>query len=156
MKINKIKLHNYRQYYNEQVISIPEKGKIIIIRGENGAGKTNLISGLTWCLYNEKTNIKELINDKALDEAPAGKKVEMYIEIHFKHDDILYIIKRNISVINSLTDQLKPNEKYNLQKIKDGTIQESIDDEVASMGQGSKLLLKMIITRMLVTQLKIS
>lgn len=130
MKINKIKLFNYRQYYNDQVISIPENGKIIIIRGENGAGKTNLINGLTWCLYNEKTSIKELINDKALNEAQAGKQVEMYIEIHFKHDDILYLLKRNISVINSLTDQLKTNEKYTLQKIKDGTIQESIDDEI--------------------------
>ncbi len=44
MIINKIKICNYGPYYGEQEINITNNKKIIIIKGENGAGKTNLIN----------------------------------------------------------------------------------------------------------------
>lgn len=95
MQIRKIRFHNYRQYYGEQDIHVPEKGKFIIVRGENGAGKTNFINGLTWCLYNEKADLLELFNDKAINEAKINNNIVMSVAIHFEHKGETYQITRS-------------------------------------------------------------
>jgi len=71
MRITKIKLNNYKQYYGEQIVEVPKEGKIIIIQGENGAGKTNLLNGLTWALYNGKMDRERLFNDFREGKIPA-------------------------------------------------------------------------------------
>lgn len=56
MKIEKIKIKNFRQYYGDIEIDIStEKDKnIILIGGKNGYGKTNFLLSLVWCLYGQK------------------------------------------------------------------------------------------------------
>lgn len=129
MRIHKIKLYNYRQYYGEQIINVPRDGKIVILRGENGAGKTNLINGLTWCLYNEEANIKELINDKAISDTKQGSNIEMFIEIHFDHDGISHILKRLVIAKKNLDNSLKIDKESKLDKMRDGT-QETVQEEI--------------------------
>jgi DNA sulfur modification protein DndD len=55
MKITKIILNNFRQYYGENIIELqPNYEKnIILIGGKNGYGKTNFLLSLVWCLYGE-------------------------------------------------------------------------------------------------------
>lgn len=129
MRIHKIKLYNYRQYYGEQIINVPSNGKIVILRGENGAGKTNLINGLTWCLYNEETNIKELINDKAISDAKPGSNVDMLIELHFDHDGISHILGRRVVAKKNLDNSLKIDKESKLDKMRDGT-KETVQEEI--------------------------
>lgn len=56
MRINKIKLHNFRQYYDTVEIDLKtdENKNIVLIGGKNGFGKTNLLIALVWCLYGDK------------------------------------------------------------------------------------------------------
>ena len=53
MRIEKIKLYNYRLYkgLNQIVFPKDEKKNIYVIYGENGFGKTTLLQSLMWCLY---------------------------------------------------------------------------------------------------------
>ena len=55
MKINRITLTNFRQYYGKNIVDLPVESKrnIIVIGGKNGYGKTNLLVSLVWCLYGE-------------------------------------------------------------------------------------------------------
>lgn len=55
MKINKITLNNFRQYYGHNPIEVTTSGdkNIILIGGKNGYGKTNFLLSLVWCLYGE-------------------------------------------------------------------------------------------------------
>ncbi len=55
MKINKISLKNFRQYYGENTIELAttHNRNIILIGGKNGYGKTNFLMSLVWCLYGE-------------------------------------------------------------------------------------------------------
>ncbi|GGH72708.1 DNA sulfur modification protein DndD [Filimonas zeae] len=55
MKINKIILTNFRQYYGENCIDVcPENERnIVLIGGKNGYGKTNFLLSLVWCLFGE-------------------------------------------------------------------------------------------------------
>lgn len=53
MRIEYIKLYNYRLYkgLNQIVFPKDEKKHIYVIYGENGFGKTTLLQSLMWCLY---------------------------------------------------------------------------------------------------------
>ena len=53
MRIEHIKLYNYRLYKGINQIDFPKDAKknIYIIYGENGFGKTTFLQSLIWCLY---------------------------------------------------------------------------------------------------------
>ncbi|MDB5056437.1 MAG: dndD, partial [Bacilli bacterium] len=55
MKIDKINLINFRQYYGGNTLDLATAGNknIVLIGGKNGYGKTNFLMSLVWCLYGE-------------------------------------------------------------------------------------------------------
>ncbi|WP_296808570.1 AAA family ATPase [uncultured Methanobrevibacter sp.] len=56
MIIESIKIENFRQYKGPIKVdfSLDKDKNFTIIRGTNGAGKTNLLNALTWCLYGKE------------------------------------------------------------------------------------------------------
>ena len=56
MKISKIVLDNFRQYYGNVAIDLDTNSSknIVIVGGKNGYGKTNFLLSIVWCLYGEK------------------------------------------------------------------------------------------------------
>jgi DNA sulfur modification protein DndD len=56
MKINRITLNNFRQYYGMNSIDLTANTNqnIILIGGKNGYGKTNFLLSLVWCLYGDE------------------------------------------------------------------------------------------------------
>lgn len=56
MKISKIVLDNFRQYYGNVPIELDTNNSknIVIVGGKNGYGKTNFLLSIVWCLYGEK------------------------------------------------------------------------------------------------------
>lgn len=56
MKLSKIEINNFRQYYNAVNIDLSTNSdqNIVVIGGRNGYGKTNLLLSIVWCLYGEK------------------------------------------------------------------------------------------------------
>jgi DNA sulfur modification protein DndD len=56
MKISKIVLENFRQYYGNVPVSLETQGdrNMVIVGGKNGYGKTNFLLSIVWCLYGEK------------------------------------------------------------------------------------------------------
>lgn len=56
MKISKIILKNFRQYYGEVSVDLETDNEknIVIIGGKNGFGKTNFLLSIVWCLFGEK------------------------------------------------------------------------------------------------------
>ncbi len=81
VKIKRITLKNFRQFYDEQTIHIStDKDKsVTIIHGENGFGKTTLLNAIYWCLYGE------LIADDGYDivskEAKNEHKYKSFVEL---------------------------------------------------------------------------
>ncbi|MDW7669904.1 MAG: AAA family ATPase, partial [Bacillota bacterium] len=57
MKLNRIKLKNFRSFGGEHDIdlNIKESKNIILIGGKNGAGKSSLFEGMKLCLYGPLT-----------------------------------------------------------------------------------------------------
>src|SRR3989304_2712054 len=56
MKISKIVLDNFRQYYGNVTIDVDTNSNrnIVIVGGKNGYGKTNFLLAIVWCFYGEK------------------------------------------------------------------------------------------------------
>ena len=101
MKISRIILNNFRQYYGSISIDLDttEDKNIILIGGKNGYGKTNFLISLVWCFYGEKITqidetfkkevqkdsnyqkfIKQTLNWISLDEGNYEFSVEVQID----------------------------------------------------------------------------
>lgn len=99
MKINFIKLENYRQYKDVKIeFSTSENQNLTIIQGANGAGKTNLLNAITWCLYGKEKHLEEkykgypLVNTMTLNELEPGKKCNVGILVQMKDEEDKKII----------------------------------------------------------------
>jgi len=120
MKIDFIKLKNYRPYLDETIyFSDDEKTQnFTIIQGPNGAGKSSLLNSITWCLYGKEINLKEtqkglpVFNTQAFDNLDINKIIEARVEVHLldkeglKHNFIRSIRYRKS---NNGEEQIIPN-----------------------------------------------
>jgi len=101
MKIDNLRLINFRQYYGEQAIRFAPDGprNVTVINGNNGAGKTSLFLALNWCLYGDKaidTPIGELTNKRALFEAAPNVEVQTQVQLRFRHKAMRYVATRTL------------------------------------------------------------
>ena len=95
MKLEYLKLKNFRQYYGEQTIrfACDSPRHVTVIHGINGAGKTSLFTALNWCLYGKDTGkLGEFVSKRAMNEHTG--MVEAGVELCFKHENIRYVAER--------------------------------------------------------------
>lgn len=99
MKIKKLVLNNFRQFYGETTIefSTDNENNISVIHGENGGGKTSLLNAFKWALY-EVTDLdtgdRKLLNQQAEIETKNGENVDLSVLVEFEHEKIIYNAKR--------------------------------------------------------------
>lgn len=99
MILNRIKLINFRQYYDvvEIKFATSESKNVTVIHAENGVGKTALLNAIKWCFYetftNNFRNPKDLVNFEAAKE---GKKT-CSVEIEFEEDGEVFLIIRHFN-----------------------------------------------------------
>ena len=64
MIIESIKIENFRQYKGpiDLKFSLDKNKNFTIVKGTNGAGKTNLLNAITWCLYDEELHKPDTVS----------------------------------------------------------------------------------------------
>jgi DNA sulfur modification protein DndD len=104
MKISKIILENFRQYYGNNEIDLQTHGNknLVLIGGKNGFGKTNFLIAIVWCLYGEKitqidegfkrevqkdTNYQKFIKQSLNWTSKSENNTVFSVEIHFMEID---------------------------------------------------------------------
>lgn len=96
MKLLKLIVNNFRQFYDKNVIvfSTDSEKNITLIHGENGLGKTTLLNAVLWCFYEKFTsdfeNQHEVVNLHSLAKGNMNASVEIY----FEHEGEQFYIKR--------------------------------------------------------------
>jgi len=108
MRISEVELVNYRQYRGIIRVELmyDKQLNINVIQGVNGAGKTNFLNAINWCLYDEEENIDKyagkkqpLTNDAELNNLMSGDALTTKVTIKMVDEsDRLYVFERSIVV----------------------------------------------------------
>ncbi len=97
MIIQSIELINFKSYRGSHTLNMSvEPGKpLVIIRGQNGHGKTSILEAILWCLYGDAAfggmeSVYERLNNDAKD---AGESMEVCLKLNRK-DETWNIVRR--------------------------------------------------------------
>lgn len=135
MKIEQINLKNYRQYRDVTIVfSTSDDESLTVIEGANGAGKTNLLNAVTWCLYGREKHLEKkykglpLINTATLGELESGKRCGVEVKILMRGRD-----GKKITVVRSQEFQkLKGHQLQEIGNLK-FRVFEQVGKEVVSV-----------------------
>lgn len=103
MKLDRIVLENFRQYFGKQRLEFARDAQhnVTVIHGVNGAGKTSLFLAINWCLYGRSVdnvkivdNVGQLISKELISQTKPGDRVITSVELHFLHDGERYTARR--------------------------------------------------------------
>ena len=88
MKIKSIEIENFRQFKGNQVIEFDTDGKITVILGDNGTGKTTLAQFFNWVfmeiqIFSKEDHNAKLYNTHIDDELQAGEKFNVRGVVNF-------------------------------------------------------------------------
>lgn len=136
--ISSISISNYRQYHGKQTLDFKnDKIKnVSLILGKNGAGKSNLLNAITWCLYgieiHKSKDIHDssgmpVINTSALKSLKNNQNIIAEVIIHLATDIGPWTIKRTLEGGKSALGDFYFNEASKLTVIHPVYGQDKID-----------------------------
>lgn len=99
MKFKKLILKDFFRYYGYQEIdlSVPNNKSVIALIGDNGRGKTTILSAFNFVLYNtllEPLTVDNMLNYRKQNEMKNGESSEAYVEVIIEEDNKEFILKR--------------------------------------------------------------
>ena len=102
MILKQVIIENFRQYYGQNTIEFAHgSGKnVTVIHGENGSGKTALLTALIWGFYGRELklpNPESIFNNKAVQESTKSQDdLITAVQIKFEHNDYEYELRRTL------------------------------------------------------------
>lgn len=126
MKLKKIVFHNFRQFFGKQEINLEtsDKSNVIVIHGENGAGKTTILEAFSWCLYGKMdlTQSNNILNEKVFNDLPVGMTSDAKVVLLFEDRHKEYLVTRNVQVKKVGNKQYHTPAEQTFEIKKDGTV----------------------------------
>lgn len=121
MKIKSIEYENFRNFKEHGIVKCSTDGKVTIIYGKNGDGKTTLHQLFQWVIYDHvsfnKTTTNHLYNLAFEAEQSYGQTFEVMGRIDFEHNNEQYSLTRKYIYKKGLDDSEKIGEEISLQKM---------------------------------------
>ncbi len=102
MLLKKLKLSNYRQFSGDHILNLSTTSatNVIVIHGENGAGKTSILNAFKWCLYG-KTDFDSgeelLVSESAIFKAALNDRIQVVVELQFEDEGELFAVRRELT-----------------------------------------------------------
>ncbi|MFR2665923.1 MAG: hypothetical protein ACLTAJ_08735 [Clostridium sp.] len=101
MRFKKLILKDFFRYYGNQEIdcSVDKNKSVVVLIGENGRGKTTILSAFNWVLYDtllEPLIEENMLNYRKREEMKENTTTESYVELLFEENGVDYILKRSL------------------------------------------------------------
>ena len=141
MKITKITCENFRNFKDECVITFPTDGRVTVIYGPNGVGKTTLHQLFQWIIYGEvhfnRTASAKMYNLQYEQEREIGAGFRVRGSIDFEHPNghgmvEQYSLTRIWLYRKEIAESKKINESFSLMK-KVGDDWKPVQDDAATV-----------------------
>lgn len=120
MRIKSIEYENFRNFRDHGVIKCSTDGKMTIIYGKNGDGKTTLHQLFQWVIYGNvkfnKTATNRLYNLAMESELSYGAEFDVMGRIDFEHEGVNYSITRTITYKKNVGESTVVKEDFSLQR----------------------------------------
>lgn len=136
MIINKVIIKDFFRYYGEQSIEYTNKNSnnVVVIIGENGRGKTTLLSVFNWVLYGEvmkPLTIDTMLNENKAKELKFLEETEAFVSLEFTENNESYILRRSQRFVKSTQGKINKagNSKVSFIRIKSNGVKEEIKQE---------------------------
>lgn len=116
MLLKSIRLENFRQFINEEILFSQDIEKnVTVIIGENGTGKTTFEQAFFWCLYGE-TDFKDkiMLNKKVASLLVPNDEAEVKVTLSLTHGGENYTIIRSERYKKTYNNQVKPSGNASL------------------------------------------
>ena len=98
MLIHNVKITNFRCYYGTSSLTFNSDGKITLIYGDSGYGKSSFLQFFRWMFYGDyyfgSNDDKPLFNIAAYNEFKTGENVEVSGQIDFEHLGVSYRLNK--------------------------------------------------------------
>lgn len=112
MRLKKVSYRNFRNYGKKGEIDFSSDGKVTIIYGTNGDGKTTLHQLFRWILYgevtfNNTTSSSKLYNLQIGAMLPSDRMMFVWGEIEFEHEGIEYIAHREWAYYKNSSEKIQ-------------------------------------------------
>lgn len=139
MIINSIELKNFRCFYGKQALSFSAGGKITLIYGDSGYGKSSFLQFFRWMFYNDpdfgKNDDKPLFNIAAYEETKLGQNVEVSGQIDFEHLGVKYRLNKTQlwSCTTLMANSQVQRADYRLQVLEDDGGYHPVPDDVSNI-----------------------
>lgn len=135
MKISKIEFENFRNFKDHGELSCSTDGKMTIIYGKNGDGKTTLHQFFKWLFFDEirfnKTSTEKLYNLQYEREVKLGDTFTVFGRVDFEHEGEQYSLTRTYkyrkdlnesTLISRDMDLMKMNDDYDWRRVEEPNI----------------------------------
>lgn len=117
MRISNILIKNFRCYYEENSLSFNTDGKITLIYGDSGYGKSSFLQFFKWMFYNNPdfgpNDDKPLFNLAAFNEKRPNETLEVKGVIEFEHLGVKYSLIKSLQykvALSAKSTRIENNE----------------------------------------------
>lgn len=122
MRLTSIQFYNFRQFYGQTPkleLANQDPKKVTVIHGNNGSGKTTVLNGFTWVLYERFSAAfalpQQLVNKRAVAEASQNDTISCWVEITFEHGNTCYRMRRTRQATKTEADIIEGKSEIMLQ-----------------------------------------
>ena len=137
MKIKSIEYENFRNFRDHGIINCSTDGKMTIVYGKNGDGKTTLHQLFQWVFYGQvsfnKTATDHLYNLSFEHEQEYGKTFSVMGRIDFEHNGQNYSLTRVHTFRKGVLDSERLTEEVSLQKQDDDYNWNRVEDPLETI-----------------------
>ncbi len=123
MYIKKITINNFKIYFGENTISFPllNSKNVCVISGDNGYGKTTLLTALVWCLYgNQIQEVDQFFKDRVNATGGYKKYLHTCMNRHaFENNQSEYSVSidlKGVELPGIYCDTIQISRSFNISK----------------------------------------